>query len=105
MSARRVGRSVWVFLADHLFPVKTLFSPIGFVWISLDSLVRIETFQWVIREKLQKKFRAPYFSCVTATGSTIQLLGALKGRLAHGGELSLISDFLQRIVDAPCAVL
>ena len=26
--------------------------PIGFSWISLDSLVRIETFQWVTRDSL-----------------------------------------------------
>jgi hypothetical protein len=25
-------------------------------WISLDSLVRIETYQWVIRDKLQQNF-------------------------------------------------
>jgi hypothetical protein len=33
---------------------------IGFVWISLDSLVRIETFQWDARDKSRKVFYAPF---------------------------------------------
>jgi hypothetical protein len=31
---------------------------VGFPWISLDSLVRIETLQWVTRDSPRKKFRA-----------------------------------------------
>jgi hypothetical protein len=27
-----------------------------FAWISLDSLVRIETYQWVMRDKARKSF-------------------------------------------------
>jgi hypothetical protein len=38
-------------LVPRLFGVKTQFMAIGFPWISLDSLVRIETFQWVTRQK------------------------------------------------------
>jgi hypothetical protein len=30
--------------------VETLFMRVGFPWISLDSLVRIETYQWVARD-------------------------------------------------------
>jgi hypothetical protein len=29
---------------------KTRFMTVGFVWIYLDSLVRIETYQWVTRD-------------------------------------------------------
>jgi hypothetical protein len=54
--------------------------------------------------KAEKFFRAPYLAGVTATGSTIQVLGALNGRLAHAAELNFISDFLQQIVAARPAV-
>jgi hypothetical protein len=48
--------SVWVFLALADSAQKPPFPAIGFSWISLDSLVRIETFQWVTREKRAKVF-------------------------------------------------
>jgi hypothetical protein len=33
---------------------------VGFPWISLESLVRIETYQWVIRDKSAKNFREAF---------------------------------------------
>src|ERR1700722_12380512 len=39
---------VWVFLAPSRFATKILI--LGY-WISLDSLVRIEAFQWFTRDK------------------------------------------------------
>ena len=39
------ARSVWIFLVAACFLPKPSILEVGFVWISLDSLVRIETFQ------------------------------------------------------------
>jgi hypothetical protein len=39
---------------------KTPIIRVGFPWISLDSLVRIETYQWVTRDKSPKVFLALY---------------------------------------------
>jgi hypothetical protein len=35
---------------------KPLLDFLGFAWISLDSLVRIETYQWVMRDKRWNNF-------------------------------------------------
>src|SRR3984885_7179727 len=40
-------RSVWIFLGPPHFAAETLFMRVGIPWISLDSLDRIETYQWV----------------------------------------------------------
>jgi hypothetical protein len=39
---------VWVFLGSGRSAAKTLVLRVGKAWISLDSLVRIEPFQWVM---------------------------------------------------------
>jgi hypothetical protein len=44
------GSSVRVFLDRRDLALESVISGVGFVWISLDSLVRIETYQWVMRE-------------------------------------------------------
>jgi hypothetical protein len=46
----------WVFLAGRRFAAKRSFIGVGLSWISLDSLVRIETYQWVMRHKARKLF-------------------------------------------------
>jgi hypothetical protein len=40
---------IWVFLDRRLFLGKPPILGVGKAWISLDSLVRIETYQWVTR--------------------------------------------------------
>jgi hypothetical protein len=40
----------WVFLAHAVWSRKPSFMRVGKAWISLDSLVRIEHFQWVARD-------------------------------------------------------
>jgi hypothetical protein len=45
----RPSTPIWVFLARRLFLGKPTILGIGKAWISLDSLVRIETYQWVTR--------------------------------------------------------
>jgi hypothetical protein len=39
---------------------------VGFVWISLDSLVRIETYQWVTQDKPQKFFSLAFSAAAAA---------------------------------------
>jgi hypothetical protein len=51
-------RSVWVFLDRGRFALKTSIFGVGFSWISLDSLVRIESFQWVTLDFRDKNFRS-----------------------------------------------
>jgi hypothetical protein len=48
------GRSVWIVLAPAVSLRKPRFKGVGCSWISLDSLVRIETFQWVTRDFREK---------------------------------------------------
>jgi hypothetical protein len=49
-------RSVWVFLKRAVLPLKSKFQAIGLSWISLDSLVRIETYQWVTADFRENNF-------------------------------------------------
>src|SRR6202042_333664 len=53
---RRLISPIWVFLAPGPFAAKPSFLRVGFPWISLDSLVRIETYQRVTRDKRAKVF-------------------------------------------------
>ena len=55
------GGPIWVFLGSALWLQKPLVLRVGKAWISLDSLVRIETYQWVTRDFRWKKFRAPFY--------------------------------------------
>ena len=49
---------IWIVLACRGFRAKTLANE---GWVSLDSLVRIETYQWVTRGKPRKYFRSRFF--------------------------------------------
>jgi hypothetical protein len=69
---------------------------VGFPWISLDSLVRIETYQWVARDFRSKKFRATFLS-VTAAPGWASAFGTCGSTASLMVKLSLISDFLQEI--------
>ena len=74
---------------------------VGFPWISLDSLVRIDRYQWFTRD-----FQRIIFPCAFVVAK-----GPLKRRPAmrHAkrtdcswGKLTSISDFLQEIAALPC---
>jgi hypothetical protein len=68
---------------------------VGFPWISLDSLVRIETFQWVTRLSAGRIYRAPFpwrYESAT-TGACGR--GHAEAQDCSCGKLNLISDFLQ----------
>jgi hypothetical protein len=58
-SPPRLDRPVWVFLAQGRLAAKTQYMRVGKAWISLDSLVRNEIYQWVTRDFRSNKFLAP----------------------------------------------
>jgi hypothetical protein len=71
-----------------------------FPWISLDSLVRIETYQWVTRKNLRKIF--PRAFVVAKDPSTAAHdLGMAKGRIAHGASLTKFLIFCKRLSPGP----
>jgi 5-hydroxyisourate hydrolase len=56
---RGVGYAdVWIFLEGRGFPAKIPLYWVGKAWISLDSLVRIESYQWVTQDIRRNNFRA-----------------------------------------------
>jgi hypothetical protein len=67
--------------------MKTPIYGVGFPWISLDSLVRIKTYQWVTRDKSEKVFRIGFSVMSAATG---QGPGSwhVKAQHRHGASLS-----------------
>jgi hypothetical protein len=54
----------------------------------LDSLVRIETYQWVTRDKPPKVFLGPFVRGFGAAGTVAHNLGARRSGIAHGASLS-----------------
>ena len=98
--SRQRGGSVWNFLARGCFAVKIPEKGVGFPWISLDSLVRIETYQWVTRDKRCKIFSCPF--CPFGIRSTGKEAGRRRGyaeaQKCSSSKLNLDSDFLQSIV-------
>jgi hypothetical protein len=99
-AATWVRSSVWVFLARVPFAAKAPLLSLGFAWISLDSLVRIETFQGVTRLVAGKIFLA---SC--SAGKTHRNGSCGRGHAetqdCSWGKLNLISNFLQEFVVRP----
>jgi hypothetical protein len=59
VSAVQLTSIIWVFLALPIWLRKPQFLGVGKAWISLDSLVRMETYQWVARDFRRKFFRHP----------------------------------------------
>jgi hypothetical protein len=69
---------------------------IGFVWISLDSLVRIETFQWVAPTKASRIFPTAFAVAKGPFEGQTTILQA-EGTDRSWEKLTSISDFLQGI--------
>jgi hypothetical protein len=91
------GRSGWVFVARGRFAVKTPPMRVGFPWISLDSLVRIETFQWVTQLEAGNFFLGPFpWRYKRRKGSRGR--GHAEAQDCSWRKLNPVSDFLQEIV-------
>jgi hypothetical protein len=68
---------------------------VGFPWISLDSLVRIETFQWVTRLFAGRIFLACFPGVMKAPQQEPSVRGHVEEQDCSWGKFTLISDFLQ----------
>ena len=69
--------------------LRVVYAP--FVWISLDSLARNETYQWVMREKPRKVFPVAF------SAGTAPAIWHAKGRIAHTVSLLRILIFCNRL--------
>jgi hypothetical protein len=76
--------------------MKTPIYGVGFPWISLDSLVRIETYQWVTRDKSEKVFRIG-FSVMLGSAGTGAGVVACESAASSWCKSIPISNFLQSI--------
>jgi hypothetical protein len=61
----------------------------------LDSLVRIETYQWVIRHKRTKVFLGASSVALRYAGAGSRSLDYAKAQNCSWDEFSLVSDFTQ----------
>src|SRR5579871_925996 len=97
-SGRPSGAAVWVFLSSGCFRPTEAFERVGLSWISLDSLVRIVTRQWVARREAGiQSFVAFWPSRAKRRNGGPQLWRG-KRRNWNGGQNKLASDFLQGFV-------
>src|ERR1700722_3888048 len=71
---------------------------VGFVCISLDSLVRFETYQWVTRHKAGKLFSRAFSLALRGAGTGTCGRGHAEAQDCSWGKLNLVSDFLQDVV-------
>jgi hypothetical protein len=82
-------------LAAGRFAAKTPALGVGFPWISLDSLVRIEIFQWVTGLFAGRIFLAPFPWRYESAATGACGRGHAEAQDCSWGKLNLISDFLQ----------
>jgi hypothetical protein len=71
---------------------------VGIPWISLDSLVRIETFQWVTRVFRRKNFLTASSPEAANRWNERLRFGHAEAQDCSSGKPNLISDFLQENV-------
>jgi hypothetical protein len=79
----RVG-PVWVFFVRTFFALETPDFGVGKAWISLDSLVRIVTYQWVTRDFRLKFFRRPFSLMSAALNRNRLVLARRRAELFMG---------------------
>ena len=68
---------------------------VGFSWISLYSLIRIEIFQWVRRLEAGKSFSRTFALALEAPQREARGRGHAEAPDCSWGKLNRISDFLQ----------
>jgi hypothetical protein len=79
-----------------IFAAETPILRLGFLWISLDSLVRIETYQLVMRLRARKSFSRAFPFVVSAPQRAPAGL-ACGTQDCSSSKLNLVSDFLQSV--------
>jgi hypothetical protein len=72
---------------------KASFLRVGKAWISLDSLVLIEPFQWVTRDFRSKNFSRPFALSGGKGEDGSQRSWCAEGPIAHGMSLTLVLIF------------
>src|ERR1700722_13302191 len=95
------GRPVWVFLDRACLLLKPSIPRVGFPWISLDSLVRIETYQRVTGIKRPEFFLGP-LSVASAPPERKHAVEAMrKHRTVHGDSLTWFTIFQKKLSLGP----
>jgi hypothetical protein len=97
-SRYRSGRSVWIFLAPGCFALKARPTWVGLSWISLDSLVRIETYQWVTRHKVGKYLSLAFPLTSGGAGTGACGRGHAEAQDWSWAKHTLVSDCLQTTI-------
>ena len=85
----------WVFLALAISLRRPLLMSVGLSWISLDSLVRIYTFQWLTRLLAERIFPSPCPAAPRRRNGSLR-----KGRIVHGASLTCFLIFCKRLPPA-----
>src|SRR5579872_6923329 len=101
-AARRVMGAVDPFLGFSwdlaVLPRRPPLMSLGSSWISLDSLVRIETFQWVMRIFAGRNFSRAFRWRGAEPRGRPSLRRYAEAQDCTWGKLSRISDFPQEVV-------
>ena len=74
---------------------------VGFPWISLDCLVRIETYQWVTRFLAGRIFRALFPGVERHRNGEPAAEGMRKRGIVHGASLTWFLIFCKRLSSDP----
>src|SRR6185437_133328 len=74
---------------------------VGFPWISLDSLVRIVTYQWVTRDKRDKIFSRGFSALLGLHVGGKSPPGIDNGRFGHSASLAQFVIFCNQLRPRP----
>jgi hypothetical protein len=88
-------------LPSNLYRARGISPPEG--WISLDSLVRIETFQWVARHEARKLFLGA-LRAVSSAGMVAgrpRFLACGRRRIVHGASLTRFLILCNKLSSEP----
>src|ERR1700722_14300262 len=93
-----LARSIWVFLDHRGFAPHGPKTRLGFPWISLDSLVRIENFKWVTPDFWREKISRALLPLDSALGQEPVFLRC-RTQCRSSSKPNSFSAFLQSIAE------
>jgi hypothetical protein len=97
-AGRPLARSIWVFLDHRGFTPHGPKTRLGFPWISLDFLVRIENFKWVTPDFWREKISRALLPLDSALGQEPVFLRC-RTQCRSSSKPNSFSAFLQSIAD------
>ena len=101
-AGRDIG--IWVFLARGRLAANRPFMRVGNAWISLDSFVRIKTFQWVTRDFPRVKFLTAF--CGQDPAELAAVVETMREcRIAHEASLPLFLIICKRLYASMVALV